>query len=37
VLNEGLKRIDDFSFLGCESLEEIEITASVTQIGVGAF
>ena len=34
---EGVIRIDDYSFNGCENLESILISESVTDIGSGAF
>jgi len=37
VLNEGITVIGDRAFFGCKSLTSVDIPASVTRIGVGAF
>ena len=37
VISNGITSIGDYSFIGCTSLESIEIPDSVTSIGVAAF
>lgn len=34
---EGVRRVDDFAFYGCDNLEAVDLPGTLTEIGVAAF
>ena len=37
ILNDGLKEIADYAFMGCKALQSINIPSTVTNIGMNSF